>query len=92
MDLLVLGFALALPVLLMTSPMDDPGAWPWLVIGVCLLPAAPYTITAWAGARAALTRLILAPRDGERPGADRSPGLPGASGGRLRRRAPTDRA
>ncbi len=65
MDLLVLAFALALPVLLMTSPVDDPGAWPWLVIGLCLLPAAPYTITAWAGARAALTRLILAPRDGE---------------------------
>ncbi len=65
MDLLVLGFALALPVLLMTSPMDDPSAWPWLVVGLCLLPAAPYTITAWAGARAALTRLILAPRDDE---------------------------
>ncbi|GAB2604913.1 sensor histidine kinase [Streptomyces capparidis] len=65
MDLLVLGFALALPVLLMTSPVDDPGAWPWLIVGLCLLPAAPYTVTAWAGARAALTRMLLAPRDGE---------------------------
>ncbi|GAB2937195.1 sensor histidine kinase [Streptomyces mayteni] len=65
MDVLVLGFALGLPVLLALSPIDDPGAWPWTVIGLALLPAAPYTITAWAGARAALTRLILAPRDGE---------------------------
>ncbi|MEO3753694.1 sensor domain-containing protein [Streptomyces sp. B6B3] len=65
MDLLVLGFALGLPVLLMTSPVDDPGAWPWVVVGLCLLPAAPYTVTAWAGARAALTRLLLEPRDGE---------------------------
>ncbi|GAA2403193.1 sensor histidine kinase [Streptomyces glaucosporus] len=65
MDALVLGFALAVPVLLMTSPVDDPAAWPWLVVGVCMLPAAPYTVTAWAGARAALTRLVLAPRDGE---------------------------
>ncbi|CAL9550164.1 hypothetical protein SUDANB171_04408 [Streptomyces sp. enrichment culture] len=65
MDVLVLAFALVLPVLLMLSPVDDPGAWPWLVIGVCLLPAAPYTIAAWAGARATLARLMLMPRDGE---------------------------
>ncbi|MFE1783354.1 sensor histidine kinase [Streptomyces sp. NPDC059506] len=69
MDLLVLGFALVLPVFLMTSPAGDPGAWPWLVVGLFLLPAAPYTVTAWAGARAALTRSALAPRDGE-PGAE----------------------
>ncbi|SOD66616.1 Signal transduction histidine kinase [Streptomyces zhaozhouensis] len=65
LDLLVLGFALGLPALLAHSPVDDPSAWPWLVVGVALLPAAPYTLTAWAGARAALTRLVLAPRDGE---------------------------
>ncbi|TDC08910.1 sensor histidine kinase [Streptomyces sp. 8K308] len=65
MDVLVLGFALVLPVLLALSPVDDPGAWPWVLVGLALLPSAPYTITAWAGARAALTRLILAPRDGE---------------------------
>ncbi|MFJ9028871.1 sensor histidine kinase [Streptomyces sp. NPDC102274] len=65
MDALVLGFALAVPVLVMVSPLDDPGAWPLLIVGLCLLPAAPYTITAWAGARAAVTRLMLAPRDSE---------------------------
>ncbi|WP_434599708.1 sensor domain-containing protein [Streptomyces sp. A5-4] len=41
MDFLVLGFALGLPALLMLSPVDDPGAWPWLVIGLVLLSAAP---------------------------------------------------
>ncbi|MFD5318911.1 sensor histidine kinase [Streptomyces sp. NPDC127098] len=65
MDVLVLGFALVLPVLVVLSPVDDPGAWPWVLVGLAMLPSAPYTITAWAGARAALTRLILAPRDGE---------------------------
>ncbi|MFC7307047.1 sensor histidine kinase [Streptomyces monticola] len=65
MDFLVLGFALAVPALLMTSPVDDPDAWPVAVVGLCLLFAAPYTITAWAGARAAVTRLMLAPRDSE---------------------------
>ncbi|MFD9175395.1 sensor histidine kinase [Streptomyces diastaticus] len=65
MDLLVLAFALALPVLCVTAPLDDPGAWPWVLIGLALMPAAPYTITGWAGARAALTRLMLAPRDTE---------------------------
>ncbi|MFD7919916.1 sensor histidine kinase [Streptomyces sp. NPDC059740] len=65
MDLLVLGFALVVPVLVMTSPLDDPGAWPLAVVGLLLLAAAPYTITAWAGARAAVTRLMLTPRDSE---------------------------
>ncbi|MET9678687.1 sensor histidine kinase [Streptomyces coeruleorubidus] len=65
MDLLVLGFALVVPVLVMMSPLDDPGAWPLVFVGLCLLAAAPYTITAWAGARAAVTRLMLAPRDSE---------------------------
>lgn len=64
-DLLVLAFALANPVLLILTPVDDPGAWPVAVVGVVLLAAAPYTITAWAGARAAVTRLMLAPRDDE---------------------------
>ncbi|MFJ9598657.1 sensor histidine kinase [Streptomyces althioticus] len=64
-DLLVLAFALANPVLLILTPVDDPGAWPVAVVGVILLAAAPYTITAWAGARAAVTRLMLAPRDDE---------------------------
>ncbi|EMF26645.1 sensor histidine kinase [Streptomyces pseudogriseolus] len=65
MDLLVLAFALVVPVLVILSPVDDPGAWPLTPVGVGLLAAAPYTITAWAGARAAVTRLMLAPRDDE---------------------------
>ncbi|EKX63279.1 sensor histidine kinase [Streptomyces ipomoeae] len=65
MDLLVLVFALGLPVSVIMSPLDDPGAWPLVIVGLCLLAAAPYTITAWAGARAAVTRLMLAPRDSE---------------------------
>ncbi|THC53559.1 sensor domain-containing protein [Streptomyces cellulosae] len=64
-DLLVLAFAVVVPVLLIVTPADDPGAWPVAVLGVSLLAAAPYTITAWAGARAAVTRLMLAPRDDE---------------------------
>lgn len=47
-DLLVLAFALVVPVLLIVTPADDPGAWPVAVLGVSLLAAAPYTITAWA--------------------------------------------
>ncbi|CAM5457959.1 hypothetical protein SALBM217S_05204 [Streptomyces griseoloalbus] len=65
MDLLVLAFALVVPVLVILSPVDDPGAWPLTPVGVGLLAAAPYTITAWAGARAAVTRLMLARRDDE---------------------------
>lgn len=65
MDALVLGLSLVVPVLLATSPVDDPGAWPVAVVAVCLVPVAPYTLTVWAGARAAMTRAILAPRDGE---------------------------
>ncbi|MEU1284516.1 sensor domain-containing protein [Kitasatospora sp. NPDC005856] len=65
MDLLVLAFGLVVPFLLITAPLDDPSAWPWLVVGLCLLPAGPYTVTAWAAARGAVTRLLLAPRDGE---------------------------
>ncbi|WP_405499521.1 sensor domain-containing protein [Streptomyces niveus] len=65
MDVLVLGLALAVPVLIATSPIDDPGAWPLVVVAVPLVPVAPYTLTVWAGARAAMTRAILAPRDGE---------------------------
>ncbi|MFI2292986.1 sensor histidine kinase [Streptomyces niveus] len=65
MDVLVLGLALAVPVLIATSPIDDPGAWPLVVVAVLLVPVAPYTLTVWAGARAAMTRAILAPRDGE---------------------------
>jgi signal transduction histidine kinase len=65
LDLVVLSFAFVLPGFCIAAPVDDPTAWPWAVIGVLLLLAWPYTITSWAGARAALTRTILAPRDQE---------------------------
>ncbi|MBM7776035.1 signal transduction histidine kinase [Actinokineospora baliensis] len=65
LDAGVLLFALGAPVLTAMSPLDDPSAWPWVIVAVALVPSAPYTITAWAGCRAALTRAILAPRDNE---------------------------
>jgi signal transduction histidine kinase len=64
-DLGVLTFSLFCPFLLMSAPVDDGAAWPWVIVGIAILLPAPYTITAWAGARAALARAILAPRDDE---------------------------
>ena len=65
LDATVLGFAFVLPVLFALSPVDDAAAWPWVVVAVLLLATAPWTVTAWAGARAAFTRTVLAPRDDE---------------------------
>ncbi|OSY40337.1 signal transduction histidine kinase [Pseudonocardia autotrophica] len=65
LDACVLGCSFVLPVLLFGSPADDPAAWPLVIVGVLLLVAAPWTITAWAGARAALTRTVLGPRGTE---------------------------
>jgi signal transduction histidine kinase len=62
-DLLVLAFALGLPVL--TFVTADGTTWPWAVFGAIVLLASPYTVTAWAGARGALARTFLAPRDAE---------------------------
>ncbi|NUR51034.1 MAG: sensor histidine kinase [Hamadaea sp.] len=64
-DLGVLALTLWLPFYFMSVPIADPNTWPWMVIGIAMLLPAPYTITAWAGARAALTRALLAPRDDE---------------------------
>ncbi|MER6910763.1 sensor domain-containing protein [Streptomyces sp. NPDC000594] len=63
LDALVLGFSFVLPALLIAA--TDGTTWPWTVFAVLVLLAAPYTVTSWAGARAALTRTILAPRDDE---------------------------
>lgn len=63
LDLLVLGFCLGLPAL--TLATLDATTWPWAVFGGLVLLASPYTVTSWAGARAALTRTFLAPRDEE---------------------------
>ncbi|MEV4414285.1 sensor domain-containing protein [Catellatospora sp. NPDC049609] len=65
MDLGVLFGALAVPVIVMWSPVDDSDVWGLFFLGLLLLLPAPYTITAWAGARAAFTRAVLAPRDDE---------------------------
>ncbi|MFJ5102596.1 sensor histidine kinase [Streptomyces sp. NPDC088554] len=62
-DLLVLCFALGFPVL--TFVTADSTTWPWAVFGGVVLLASPYTVTAWAGARGALARTFLAPRDEE---------------------------
>jgi len=64
-DLGVLTFSLFCPFLLMSVPIDEGSSWPWVIVGIAILLPAPYTITAWAGARAALARAILAPRDDE---------------------------
>jgi signal transduction histidine kinase len=65
-DLGVLVMTLFMPFFFMTVPLEgDPNTWPWVIAGIGLLLPAPYTITAWAGARAALARAILSPRDDE---------------------------
>jgi signal transduction histidine kinase len=63
LDLLVLAFSFGLPAL--TFEAIDSATWPWAVFGVIVLLASPYTVTSWAGARAALARTLLAPRDEE---------------------------
>ncbi|MFD7618299.1 sensor histidine kinase [Streptomyces sp. NPDC059802] len=63
LDLLVLGFSFGVPALTFASL--DSTTWPWAVFGGIVLLASPYTVTSWAGARAAMTRSFLAPRDRE---------------------------
>ncbi|MFF2330932.1 MULTISPECIES: sensor histidine kinase [unclassified Streptomyces] len=63
LDLLVLAFSFGLPAL--TFEAADSTTWPWAVFGAVVLLASPYTVTSWAGARAALARTFLAPRDDE---------------------------
>ncbi|AEV84474.1 histidine kinase [Actinoplanes sp. SE50] len=65
LDLVVLAFAFAVPWICVEAAVEDPAVWPWAIAGVLLLSAWPYTVTSWAGARAALTRTILSPRDRE---------------------------
>ncbi len=66
MDILVVLFAVWFPVTFLFAPLSDPGEPLNLLVvpaGVALLLAAPYPVTAWAGARAAMVRAILAPRE-----------------------------
>ncbi|MHC0432356.1 sensor histidine kinase [Streptomyces sp. O3] len=63
LDLLVLGFSFGLPATMIAA--TSAGTWPWTVFGVIVLLSSPYTVTSWAGARAAMARTFLAPRDRE---------------------------
>ncbi|MFF0739867.1 sensor histidine kinase [Streptomyces sp. NPDC004111] len=68
-DLALVLVALGIPGALAVTPLQ-PAAAPWAAVGgpvagVLLLPVAAYPIAAWAGARAALSRAVLAPRDAE---------------------------
>lgn len=63
LDVLVLGFSFGIPAV--TFPSTDGQTWPWTVFGALVLLASPYTVTSWAGARAAMARNFLAPRDKE---------------------------
>ncbi|MFI6062618.1 sensor histidine kinase [Streptomyces sp. NPDC051286] len=63
LDLLVLSFSFGVPAVTISSV--DGETWPWTVFGVIVLLASPYTVTSWAGARAAMARTFLAPRDRE---------------------------
>ncbi|MFI1472244.1 sensor histidine kinase [Streptomyces wuyuanensis] len=63
LDLLVLGFSFGVPAVTIASV--DGRTWPWTVFGAIVLLASPYTVTSWAGARAAMCRTFLAPRDKE---------------------------
>ncbi|NEB80836.1 sensor histidine kinase [Streptomyces sp. SID14478] len=63
MDLMVLGFSFGIPATTFAS--TDADTWPWTVFGAIILLASPYTVTSWAGARAAMARTFLAPRDKE---------------------------
>lgn len=87
LDAGVLGLSLVLPVLLFPSPVNDPKAWPLIALGALLLVATPWTVTAWAGARATLTRTVLGPR-----GAELGPGLADVSTRRLLGAFTTERA
>jgi signal transduction histidine kinase len=65
-DLAVVIVAFYVPAVLMGAPsyINDPmAAVPTSVFGFLLIPVAAYPITAWAAARAAMTRAILVPLD-----------------------------
>ncbi|WP_068924275.1 sensor histidine kinase [Planobispora rosea] len=68
-DLTVVGLSFWFPLMLLSGPFQ-PDASLGLglgtaVAGAVLLPIAAYPMAAWAGTRATLTRVILAPRDAE---------------------------
>jgi signal transduction histidine kinase len=73
MDIVVLFCMTWFPVAFLLEPfLDDLGGiadtMATMGLGAALLLAAPYPITAWAGARAAMARAILAPRETDQLG------------------------
>ncbi|MEU6713882.1 histidine kinase [Nonomuraea sp. NPDC046802] len=69
-DLLMAGFTILGPPLLILAPFVQPDIVPEVgvaspVAGVLLLPVAAYTVTAWGGARGAMVRALLAPQGSE---------------------------
>ncbi|MER6946038.1 histidine kinase [Nonomuraea sp. NPDC000554] len=68
-DLGVISLASGLPLMLLSGPLQPATGvllgLPFAVAGLALLPLAAYPIAAWAGARAMITRAVLAPRDAE---------------------------
>ncbi|GIJ73341.1 histidine kinase [Virgisporangium ochraceum] len=65
-DLAVVVLAFYMPAVFIGAPayIDDPAAaWPMVLFGFALIPVAAYPVTAWAAARAAMTRAILVPLD-----------------------------
>ncbi|GIH94344.1 histidine kinase [Planobispora siamensis] len=68
-DLGVLALSCWLPLTLISGPFQPSLSLPLgllaTVAGIVMLPVTAYPITAWAGARAAVARAILSPRDAE---------------------------
>ncbi|MGI5492931.1 sensor histidine kinase [Microtetraspora malaysiensis] len=72
-DLVVVCFTVGGPVVLILSPAVQPvdGGWGFAaalaasVAGLLLLPVAAYAVTVWAGARGAVIRALLAPREAD---------------------------
>ncbi|GLX00779.1 histidine kinase [Microtetraspora sp. NBRC 16547] len=72
-DLVVVCFTVGGPVVLVLSPAVQPvdGSWGFVaalaasVAGLLLLPVAAYAVTVWAGARGAVIRALLAPREAD---------------------------
>ena len=66
LDAVLLVFAVWFPVTFLFAPLTNgSGLESWFIVGcgVALVLVAPYPVCAWAGARAAMARAILARRD-----------------------------
>ncbi|MEV4892653.1 histidine kinase [Nonomuraea sp. NPDC055795] len=69
-DLAIVGVAVGGPVLLVLSPVVQPDSAGGVAVagslaGAALVPVGAYVLTAWAGARAAMVRAVLAPERAE---------------------------